>query len=280
MPQDAQCYVFDFTEPADGLSVDDLHRRLRAPCKKYCFQLERGSESTEAHPEGYLHYQGRVSFYKKYRPNEAITKWHELGFVSNISVTSGDVARKGDNFYVMKDDGTFVDGPWKDTDYVEPPPMTRQIKIIEENGLFPWQESIKQLVVDYDPRSIHMVIDPRGNHGKSAFLEWMEYKGYAYEIPTMRLMEEIMQCCMCIPKQNCYMIDMPRAMKKDRLADFFSGIETLKNGVMYDKRYHFKKRRIERPQIVVFSNTKPDISYLSRDRWRFWTIVDNALQEC
>ena len=30
-------------------------------------------------------------------------------------------------------------------------------------------------------------------------------------------------------------------LKKDKLADLYSGIEVIKNGVCYDKRYHAKK---------------------------------------
>lgn len=256
--------------------MGDVHNALRHLCKKYVYQLERGEERTELHPEGYVHYQGRISLYKKARTTEAAGLIHGAGLQCHISPSAGNNF-KGEMFYTMKTQ-TKIDGPWKDIDYVEPPPMTRQVKKIEENGLYPWQESIKDLVTTYDDRSIHMVIDTTGNHGKSTFLEWMDYKGYSYEIPTMRLMEDIMQCCMSIPAQTCYMIDMPRAMKKEKLADFFSGIECLKNGVMYDKRYKFKKRRIERPQIVVYSNTLPNFSYLSKDRWKIWNIVDNALQ--
>ncbi len=72
-----------------------------------------------------------------------------------------------------------------------------------------------------------------------------------------------MQCVMGVPPAETYLIDLPRAMQKERMASFFSGIEALKNGVMYDKRYHFKKRRINRPCIVVFSNKEPNKYYLS-----------------
>lgn len=275
MPQDAQCHVWDITAPADGVAVGDVHRCLRPLCKKYVFQLERGEEATDLHPEGYLHYQGRVSLFKKDRPAGAAATLSKSGLQCHVTPSSGN-SLKGDAFYVMKQQ-TRVEGPFKDEDYADPPPKTRQVQVIEDNGLRPWQQSIKEIVEPYNDRHIHMVVDTTGNHGKSTFLEWMEYKGFAYEIPTMRLMEDIMQCCMSIAAQKCYMIDMPRAMKKDKLADFFSGIECLKNGVMYDKRYKFKKRRIERPQVVVYTNQMPNFSYLSSDRWKIYNIVEGCL---
>lgn len=95
----------------------------------------------------------------------------------------------------------------------------------------------------------------------------------------MNDMQDIMQCCMGIPGQKCYIIDMPRALKKEKLAGFFSGLEALKNGVMYDKRHSFKKRRIDRPQIVVFTNSYPDTSLLSPDRWVIYTMRERDLSQ-
>lgn len=98
----------------------------------------------------------------------------------------------------------------------------------------------------------------------------MEYEGLAYEVPPFRLMEDIMQCAMGVKAQKCYIIDMPRALKKDKLSEFYSGLECLKNGVCYDKRYSFKKRRMDRPQIAVFTNVEPCWAYMSLDRWEIY----------
>jgi hypothetical protein len=68
---------------------------------------------------------------------------------------------------------------------------------------------------------------------------------------------------------------MPRGMKKDKLGDFYSGIEVIKNGVAYDKRYTAKKIRFGRPNIFVFTNTLPELSLMSKDRWKIWTINDD-----
>ena len=67
-------------------------------------------------------------------------------------------------------------------------------------------------------------------------------------------------------------------MKKSKLNRLYSGIENLKNGMMYDLRYHGKFRYIDEPNIV-FTNQPPEMSYLSRDRWAPWTVVDNQLEE-
>jgi hypothetical protein len=90
-------------------------------------------------------------------------------------------------------------------------------------------------------------------------------------------MEDIMQACMGMGPQKAYLVDLPRAVKKDKLAGFFGGLESLKNGVMYDKRYAFKKARIDRPQVVVFTNVLPDFSYMSLDRWEVWEMKTDKM---
>ena len=68
---------------------------------------------------------------------------------------------------------------------------------------------------------------------------------------------------------------MPRGMKKDRLGDFYSGIEVIKNGASYDKRYAPDKKRFNRPRIFVFTNTLPVFELMSKDRWEIWTIQED-----
>ena len=75
--------------------------------------------------------------------------------------------------------------------------------------------------------------------------------------PADTIMCDIMEFAHSFPAQKAYIIDMPRGMKKDKLADFYAGLESIKNGVTYDKRYVGKKRRMDRPQIMVFTNSLP-----------------------
>lgn len=47
----------------------------------------------------------------------------------------------------------------------------------------------------------------------------------------------------------------------------FAAFETLKSGYLYDKRYHAKYKYIKPPRIACFTNTQPDVSLLTGDRW-------------
>lgn len=160
-------------------------------------------------------------------------------------------------------------------------PLTRQLKtfmkVIEETGMYEWQKKLYQLVQQEDDRTIKVIYDATGNAGKSIFCEYLMYNKLAFEIPPLRSMEDIMQMSMCIKPQKCYLIDMPRGMKKDKLGEFYSGLECLKNGYMYDKRYSFKMRRIDRPQICCFTNMLPKMELLSADRWELYRLEGGDL---
>ena len=168
-------------------------------------------------------------------------------------------------------------GPWDDTSCVwVKPTLTRQLRVFktfEANGsLYSWQKTLLDVVVEEEDRHIHLVYDRIGNAGKSVYVEYLEYEQLAFEMPPFRQMEDIMEFANSFPPQKAYVIDMPRGMKKDKLADFYAGLETIKNGVTYDKRYCGKKRRIDRPQIIVFTNNLPVFELMTKDRWVVWVM--------
>jgi len=201
-------------------------------------------QKEEGGTTGYLHYQVRLSLIVKRR-------------IQEIIASTKDLLPPGTHWSI-----------------------TRQLKNFAEQELYPWQTSVIEWCKEYDERSIKLVFDPKGNAGKSILAEKLEFDGLAYEIPPFRLMEDIMQCVMSIKPKNSYLIDMPRALKKDKLSEFYSGLECLKNGIAYDKRYNFKKRRQDRPQVIVFTNVLPIISFMSIDRWEIHEMrMDRTLRK-
>lgn len=261
-----QCAVWDITASFERNTVQFVKDLLKKIGKKWAFQVEKGRQS------GYEHHQIRVSLFKKLRFDE-LNKWLvELELEGyHLSQTSTN-ATKGEPFYVMKED-TRMDGPWTDRDK-EPIPPTRTVKKVDEMGLRPWQNSLLNEVDGWDDRHIWCVIDNKGNNGKTALMEWVYSKGYGMVVPPFNKMEDIMQFCMSFP-HTLYLIDMPRAMKKKHLFDMYAGIEQLKDGKIYDKRYKGTFKWQERPNIVVFTNSAPKARYLSFDRWNLRCIEED-----
>ena len=241
---------------------NDLFDSLKGIVKHYVFQLEEGDS-------GYKHYQGRISLVKKRRKQEKhlLLKLFKVKPPNYLEPTSSPEHFKGEAFYMMKED-TRIAGPWTDKD--EPPPLTIQLKIFNKLTLRPYQAALKEMASTFDMRKIDLIYDPVGNIGKSLFSEYLVYNRLAEEVPPFRLMDDIFQWVCSRPIRKCYIVDMPRGMKKDRLGDFYSGIEVIKNGVAYDKRYNAKMIRFDRPRIFVFSNCLPEFDFMSRDRWNVW----------
>lgn len=264
----AQCYIFDVTVKAEGVTVDALHEKFREYAKRYVFQLEKGDG-------GYLHYQGRVTLFKKRRSAEIANKFNDNLFKAYFTPTSNN-ARERDSFYCIKAD-TRVDGPWRDSDYKPPIVYSRQMLEFMSYERYPWQQQVEQWCGEWDKRTIYWVYDSVGCNGKSDLVEYLHTSRIAVCVPPMRKLEDICQFCMT-HVGKAYLIDFPRAMSKEYLSEFYSGIETLKNGYLYDKRYKGKSMFIDRPAIVIFSNTKPDTFAMSRDRWSIWEIEDRKLK--
>lgn len=251
---------YDFRFNGDELTSDQIIDILTGIAKKYCFQKEQGDS-------GYIHYQGRLSLIKKRRKIEALKLFKVPP--NYFEPTTNPEYATGDAFYQLKED-TRIDGPWKDTDVTKV--LTHQLNIFNKFELYPYQKDLLDKALQFCMRTIDLVYDPNGNIGKSIFSEYLEYKGVAEEIPPYRLMDDIFSWVASRPIKKCYIVDMPRGMKKDKLGDFYSGIEVIKNGVAYDKRYTAKKVRFDRPRIFVFTNGLPEFSLMSKDRWNVWSI--------
>lgn len=249
---------YDCTLPKGDKWPDfiSVHKYLQEWCKKYVFQEEVGDK-------GYAHWQCRVSLIKPRRFNELKGKFcvgAHFAPTSNACTTFQ---------YCMKADSR-VAGPWDDRDYEEPPPLTRQLRNFLNFTRRPWQTQCELMCHETDDRSIKLIYDTVGDSGKSIFAEYLEYNNLAYEIPPYRSMEDILAVAMSQKPKKCYLIDMPRGMKKEKLSEFYSGLESLKNGVAYDKRYSFRKVRFDRPQIIVYTNHLPVWSLMSAGRWEVW----------
>lgn len=254
MAKNAVC-VWDFT----WFNLRDEEKAkaiLREHCKKWTFQEECCPTT------GNLHFQGRISLKVKTRNP----------FWENCDIKFSITHCKDDDFYVTKTD-TRVRGPWKDDDeeiYI--PIDVRMIKT-----LHPWQTRMTEIAKTYEPRKINIIVDMKGNTGKSTFVRIMRVYKIARKIPFANDYRDIMRMVMDMPEAKCYIFDLPRAISKEKLYQFFSAIEEIKGGYAFDDRYHFKERIFDPPVIIVFTNSVPDRNLLSQDRWQIQTI-NNRLE--
>ena len=248
---------WDFTAPAEHVSLEEILKFCQTTTKQYAFQLEKATTT------GYLHYQGRISLKIKTRKM--------IGSISpkvHWSPTSGP--SNNNVFYVMKAE-TRLKGPWTDKDAYIP----RQVRGIT---LKTWQQAIVDNVGVWDTRTINVVFDNVGNIGKSTLVTYMGCHGMARRIPVMQQHKDLMRMVMDCPTSQMYLIDFPRAINKKEANGFWSAIEEVKNGYAYDDRYSFKEKYFDCPNIWVFTNVLPEPYMLSNDRWRYWRVEDDELK--
>lgn len=260
----SKIYRFDFTLSAEIL--DDpkkLQELLREFCKSGDFSKER-SPDTE-----YLHYQGRVSLKKKLTLSQLIKATPESLKGIHWSCTSNNCE---DSEYVTKE-WTRVDGPWNLDDELDYIP--KQIRDIEH--LFEWQEEVIENLKIWDKRNINLIYCPEGNIGKSTLVGWIRAYKLGRALPPVNDYKDMLRIVCDLPTSKAYIIDMPRALKKDKLWGFYSAIETIKDGYAYDDRYRFREKIFDCPNIWIFSNTMPCLELLSKDRWRIYKVENGNL---
>lgn len=286
-----QVTIWDFTTFLPKGSVDDIGKDkiekkaqavrevLSAIASKYVFQVECGTESNR------LHFQGRLHLIKRARLTGIIKLVKETVMEgSHFSVTSS--ACRQNNFYVTKEE-TRVDGfvPWRDEKatmaIAEKDFVPRQIKDIHIKDWYPWQKTVYRKSKEFDPRKIQVIVDIVGNVGKSFLITWMMANKFGVEIPPVNEFKDVAQfLCSLIEKngresaKNIF-IDFPRALKKDKIYPFMAGLERMKDGRVFDTRYKARSVLFDSPNIFCYMNVFPSLSYMSRDRWDFFTIDEN-----
>lgn len=267
----APCAVYDFRMNAEGLSEDSIISCIKQLAKHYIFQEEKG-EST-----GYLHYQGRMSLIKKARKPELMKLWEKIGLcpIPNYLEPTANPPKVFDYDCYASKAASRTRGPW--TDKEKPIYIPRQYRG-KLDTLYPFQKFIFDTATQFDDRIINLIYCPKGNQGKSTIASICELYGKGIDLPPVNDADRLIQSCcdICISKDirdpSPIFIDMPRAMNKERLNGIYTAIEQIKKGKLYDLRYTYKEYWIDSPQIWVFSNIEPDLSMLSLDRWRVWSI--------
>lgn len=251
---------------ADDVFLEDTLLECEEWCKlytkKWCFQAEVCPST------GRRHIQMRFSLKKKAR------KPPFLSFCSvNWSPTSNEINSANFFDYCTKNE-SCVDGTTKRSDdkivYIP-----RQVRDIKEWR--PWQNTILRSFDVFDKRHINWLYCPVGNIGKSTLATWCRCKGLARTIPLINDYRDLMGAVIDM-KANAYILDMPRALKKDKQFQILGAIETIKDGYAFDTRYKYREENFDCPVIWVFSNKLPDQTHLSKDRWLIWTVVNNELQ--
>jgi len=245
---------FDFTAwVSSGWTVEKVVAECNLWSKHWVFQLEACPTT------GNLHYQGRMSLRKKSR------KTPDVDWIWSIT----SIPAHGGFDYVMKDE-TRVEGPWDDKDQIVP--LRSHIKKMLES-IKPWQQRIIDISKVRDLDYINVLIDNEGLNGKTSVCDYLQYLGLSLMVPSgIEDYKVMVEFCASQKGKQVYMFDVPRALDMNKSKIFFSAIEQIKSGNLFNTRYKGCWQFIERPVVWIFCNEEVNTSLLTRKRWKLWNI--------
>lgn len=141
--------------------------------------------------------------------------------------------------------------------------------------LRPWQEQAEYELIAQGDRCVSVIVDVKGNHGKSWLGKYLEanHKADYCPVNSGEAKDYVAYCLQY--KARAYVFDIPRADTIKDKKQMWKAIESIKNGCLYDGRYSPRKEWIDPPAILVFANEEPPYECMSADRWRVWTIDDS-----
>lgn len=265
------CAVYEIRYNEALVTEDTLGTFLKTIAKSFVFQLEVGDG-------GYRHWQGRLSLIKRRRKCELMKLFGSFPLPNYLEPTITKEHLK-EAFYQMKAD-TRERGPWTEAEFRDPVFVPYQYAGLMDK-LYPYQQLIfDKIKNEREKRVVNLVVDIKGNSGKSTLAALMDIHGYGVDMPIINDYEKLVATLCCILKDvtrdpKSIFMDMPRAVDKSHLLGTYCAIEQIKKGKLYDLRNKYKSWWIHAPQVWVFTNVVPDMSLLSQDRWRVWTISDN-----
>jgi len=259
-----QMNVFDITMKGESNTEEEIKRVFKTHCKKWAFKLEKGEET------GFIHWQCRINLGTKLTKSALDHTLLEEGLTDfHTSITSNP--NKENTFYIVKKD-TAIGPLFTDKD-VEMPWDLVGIELRH------WQQFIVDNCAKKERRYINVIFDKEGGKGKSLLAKYIGFHGHGHKIPGHNNMKDFCQYAASLPVATLYIVDLPRGTNVKDLPGLYTGIETLKDGMIFDGRYKASPKYMGSPMVWVFCNELPKRSMLSEDRWKWWTIENEMLYE-
>lgn len=260
------------------MEKDDFIRFLNHEFKQWTFQEERGMS-------GRLHYQCAAIANRKTRPTTIIEAYKVFCATNGLRRLPGALTvqpmagtyEQGVKYCIKSE--TRIRGPWS-TDMLYVPWDIDRLNNRER--AYEWQNTLFDYFIEPnsrnlkkpDNRTIHWVFDKRGNTGKSLWVKYMCFTYLHCVKISFNTASQLRKGIAKLGKKHMYIIDIPRTVARDdSMDDMLTVIEDLKNGHITSTMYgEYSELLMNSPHVIIFSNQLPDVSKLSKDRWKIWTI--------
>jgi len=128
-----------------------------------------------------------------------------------------------------------------------------------------WHDTVNQFIETPNDRQVLCIIDPRGGLGKSRLADHLESTNPKVQIlkPCKDAdMAHVLNC-----EKSIFIIDCPRSRGKIDIP--FNVIESIKDSRIMSGKYDSSVKLINKDnRVIIFTNTPPDPTKLSADRWK------------
>lgn len=241
--------------------ISSIEAKCSIFCEKWVFQEEVGSNNTP-------HLQGYLCFRKKRRP---------LGLFDNKRI----------HWEITRNPEASIRYCSKASDRI---PNTRirtygirglqllTVRTIGRDQFYPWQARVFEFAcAEADERTIYWIYEGKGNTGKSSLCKYLcvhhgavliSGKGSDIKFGIVKYFERNGRY------PELILADIPRSR-----AEFISytALEEVKNGCFFSGKYESDMCVFNAPRLICFSNSRPDVEKMSKDRWQIWRITDKDL---
>lgn len=145
---------------------------------------------------------------------------------------------------------------------------------------FTWQNELIARLVTQEPddRTIQWYSDKKGGAGKTELCTYLHcmYPTQFWLLTEFRTMSDIatvlFNACKTGWDGHAVLLDVPRQMRDFDVV--YTAIETIKNGILTVSKYQSQLLTLpKRPHVVVLSNSLPDVTMLSLDKWELYELV-------
>lgn len=280
------CASWDFRANKDYYTKFQIVEFLKKYSKRWVFQLEKGEEN------GYEHWQGRFSLFKKVRKNglRNIMDMENFAIPNFLIPTITEVHDNKQFNYVLKEQ-TRIEGPWTDKninqfdEFKKPDYIPRYLQKFNEDNLYPWQKHILESRKEEYTRKVNLVVDRKGCNGKSTIANYVKFHRLGYCAPPYTECKEIIQavCDMLMAKQDrepgLLIMDIPRAFDIEKLQGIVAAVEIIKSGSVCDGRNHYKEWDFEPPAIWIFTNNFIENENFAQNRWNVYNLHNGELHD-
>ena len=270
---------FKLTVALNSLSIENINKRL-TEIEDFEGEFEFGTDSNIPHYQLALKTKTICSKPKVLAAlNKSINGFINVDLQHNFE-NMVNYCTKENKFISDKYSGRIFKKQWKET-FLDKKPRLKEIF----KNPYPWQKFLKEKILTQTPddRTVNWIIDPVGNTGKSSFARAYTSRentdAILMKIDNLDRMELSFIYKVSQYREEHYkdprilFFDFPRASNYEKVMNATSLMEDIKSGDV-ETNFGGRHKEIKLPDVhvIVLSNTPPDLSVLSTDRWCLWRL--------